>query len=145
MSISQEHFDNLLKQQKEFANKNQQIELGPPPIKWTLDVKSLESKETFLLDFFKRNIVVSRYSINKRYRRSIVLFRYCNDGRHTNPDGKVFTGRHIHIYREGYDDKFAFPIQEIGIQDDDDLGVVFEKVLRFWNILNYDPLQTKMF
>ena len=31
-------------------------------------------------------------------------------GKHTNPDGKSLTGSHLHLYREGYGDRWAYPV-----------------------------------
>ena len=33
--------------------------------------------------------------------------------RHMNPDGKLITGSHWHLYREGYGLQFAFPADDL--------------------------------
>ena len=29
---------------------------------------------------------------------------------HTNPDDQIIGGTHLHIYKEGFDDRWAYPI-----------------------------------
>ena len=68
-----------------------------------------------MLDFYRGSFELTKYTINKRYRQTITLLRYDNGGRHTNPDGELFEGAHVHLYREGFNEKFAFPVSKIGI------------------------------
>lgn len=32
---------------------------------------------------------------------------------HTNPDGTSVPTPHVHLFREGFDDKFAYPLNEV--------------------------------
>ena len=44
-------------------------------------------------------------------RTAIVLVRLdVNGAPHTNPDGEFLSGAHLHLFREGYDDKWAYPV-----------------------------------
>ena len=62
--------------------------------------------------------------------------RFDSHGLHTNPDNKQFNGPHVHIYKEGYDDKFAFPVSEIGIDEKAiDKEGVFKTFLNYCNIV----------
>ena len=48
-----------------------------------------------------------------RARTAIVLARLDLGGPpHQNPDGEKLRRNHLHLYREGYDDKYAFPLPE---------------------------------
>lgn len=80
---------------------------------WTRDIDSTTTRDKFQLDYRRSKIGIRKYSFNHRTRTSVVLVRYCSLKRHTNPDGKVFDGPHIHIFCEGYDDKIAFEVEEI--------------------------------
>jgi hypothetical protein len=41
---------------------------------------------------------------------AIILYRLDIDGApHTNPDGQQIPCPHLHVYREGFGDKWAFP------------------------------------
>ncbi|MFH0856986.1 MAG: hypothetical protein V1860_03755 [bacterium] len=100
--------------------------------KWSRDIISLESKDTFILDYYVGRIQLIKFTYNKRYRASIILVRFDSHGLHTNPDNKQFDGPHVHIYKEGFDDKFAFPVSEIGV---DENAIGKEEVLK--TFLNY--------
>lgn len=109
MSISRETFDELMALDKEFVDSST-ISLQD---NWTKDIKSTTTRDKFQLDYRKSKVEVRKYSFNHRTRTSIVLLRYCSLKRHTNPDGEVFEGAHVHIFCEGYDDKIAFSVEEI--------------------------------
>ncbi|HMO80956.1 MAG TPA: hypothetical protein PKD24_09200 [Pyrinomonadaceae bacterium] len=133
MSITQEEFDYLIEQEKIFDELDP-IELAPAPKEWTRSLTAPETKEKFLLDFRRSGFELTKYTYNKRYRQTIILVRYCSTGRHTNPDGEPFSGPHVHLYREGFSDKFAFPISELGIDHNDRMDVVLEKLLAYCNV-----------
>ncbi len=145
MAITQSEYEYLIKQEKGFDDYKTSIKLGPAPIKWTRQINSLETKEIFLLDFYRGSFELSKYTYNKRYRQTIILFRYDNGGRHTNPDGITFDGPHIHLYREGYNDKFAFPISKIGINKEDSIEKIFTKLMYFCNIKRLPSVEFSIF
>jgi hypothetical protein len=140
MAIDDALFDYLIKLKKEFKESNN-ISLGPAPIKWTRDIISTESKDTFLLDFYRGEINLSKYSINKRYRTSICLLRICSQKRHTNPDGTSFSGAHVHIYKSGYEDKIAQPFSILGVKDDCSMDDALTALLKYCNVKNIPTIQ----
>ena len=145
MAITQSEYDYLMSQDKEFDDLLNTIALGPAPIQWTKKINSLKTQDTFLLDFYRGKIELSKYTFNKRYRHTIILIRYDNAGRHTNPDGQEFNGPHVHLYREGYNDKFAFSASEIGVNGLDTIESVFGKLLYFCNIKRIPVIEIPMF
>ena len=145
MIITQAEYEVLMKLDKEFEDLTTPIQLGPAPIKWTRQLNSLQSKETFLIDFYKGRIELTKYTFNKRFHQTIILLRYDNEGRHTNPDGKQLSGPHVHFYREGYNDKFAFPVSEIGITSSDTIENVLNKFLQFCNVKKIPSIEIPMF
>lgn len=136
MFLTQAEFEYLMKLKKVF-NDDTEITLGSHF--WSRDIISVESKDTFILDFHRGKIEFKKYTYNKRFKTSIVLLRYDSSGRHSNPpgtDGNSFNGPHVHIYKEGYFDKWAFPIDKISIVNKDDIGEVTKKLLDFCNIID---------
>ena len=74
------------------------------------------------------------------------MLRFDSSGRHTNPDGNIFDGPHLHIYKDGYDDKFAFPVSTIGVDEKNcDKAVVLSNFLSYCNINNCPPIQNCLF
>lgn len=145
MTLTQLEYDFLISIEKTFEDTITPIQFGPAPIKWSRQINSIINKETFVLDFYRGSFELSKYTINKRYRQTVILLRYDNGGRHTNPDGEVFEGPHVHLYREGYDDKYAFPVSQLGIEHNDRIEVVFDKIMHFCNIINLPPREIPMF
>ncbi len=141
MDLTQEEFLHLIGLKKEFREKDQ-ISLGSA---WSRDIISIGSQETFLLDFRRGYVSLKKFSYNKRFKKSIVLLRYCSDGRHTNPDGTRFDGPHFHIHKEGFDTKIAVPVQEIGVLPTATMPEVLEKILDYCNIQNIPTIQESFF
>jgi len=144
MSISQLEFEFLMGQNKKFKT-DEEIEVGPAPLKWTRELNSLESQDAFLVDYSRGKIQLLKFTLNKRFRQTICLLRLDTIGRHTNPDGTLFDGPHIHIYRDGYDDKFAFPIETVGIKDPTNICNTIKEFLEFCNIRNIPPIQNSTY
>ena len=145
MAITQAEFDFLMSEDKSFDDLASPIQLGPAPIQWTRQINAVATKEVFLLDFYRGSFEISKYTVNKRYRQTVILLRYDNGGRHTNPDGVLFEGAHVHLYREGYNDKFAFPVSEIGVDKSDSMDAVFTKIMNFCNVKIFPIIEVSMF
>lgn len=146
MSLTQSEFDYLKGLDKAFK-ENDPIYLGPPPMKWVREITSSVTKEIFLLDFYRGSIEVKKFTYNKRYRNAIVLLRYDSLGRHTNPPekgGEVFSGPHVHIYQEGFDDKCAFPVSDIGLVGNEGIEETLRKILSYFNIAAVPDIQTSL-
>jgi hypothetical protein len=145
MSITQAEYDFLIKQEKVFEDTIQPISLGPAPIQWTRQVNSISTKEIFQLDFYRGSFELTRFTYNKRYRQTIILIRYDSRGRHTNPDGQYFDGPHVHFYREGFNDKFAYPISEIGCLETDTMEDILIKLFAYCSVKKYPSIEISMF
>ena len=71
---------------------------------------SADKREHFLLDISRGRIDLAKTTYQNRARRDIPLVRLDIAGPpHTNPDGETLLCPHLHLYREGYEDKWAFP------------------------------------
>lgn len=83
-----------------------------PGTKLIVDLKSEQAPaEQFILDMQGHIIKLSKVSIQARVRRSVGLVRLdLNGPPHVNPDGVMVKCPHVHIYREGYDLKWAYPV-----------------------------------
>lgn len=54
---------------------------------------------------------------------------------HTNPDKTDIGGTHLHIYREGYDDKWALPLPGI-FTNTNDLVKTLKEFLAYCKVVN---------
>ena len=87
----------------------------------SIPLVSPDGRERFLLDIRRGRIDLKRSTYQNRYRQVIVLVRLDYGGPpHRNPDDRVIPAPHLHIYREGYADKWAQPVPECfgNLQDD---------------------------
>lgn len=81
--------------------------------KITVDLRSADKKEDFTLDIWWSSINLSRTNFQNRARRTLVLLRLdINSAPHKNPDGQAVGRTHLHIYKPGYGDKYAYPLPE---------------------------------
>lgn len=70
-------------------------------------------REVFVLDVRRRAIEFGKYTFQNRVRTTIALARLDIGGaRHRNPDGEYVDCPHLHIYREGYGDKWAYALPQ---------------------------------
>lgn len=91
------------------------------------------SGTAFQLDVWRGSIRLTRVKLQNRVKTSTVLVRI-DDARHTNPDGTQMEGFHIHRYREGFDDKWAEPLNEDDFGDTSDVENLFRAFCAYCNI-----------
>jgi hypothetical protein len=76
-----------------------------------MPLTSEDKQENFLLDVSRGRIDLLKVKYQNRGRQVIVLVRLDLGGPgHRNPDGEEISTPHLHVYREGYGDKWAVPV-----------------------------------
>ncbi len=145
MSITQTEADYLIALPKRFVT-NDPVELGPSTHKVQRDLVSVDRRERFLLDLWYSTIRLQKYTFQNRARVVIILVRVDvgDTLAHTNPDGVLVTGPHIHVYKEGYDDKFAFPLNQYPFADPTDIGRTFDDFAQFCHIEEIPPIVRRL-
>lgn len=113
-----------------------------PWVDSTHELVSDDEQEQFLLDIWRGTFRLSKLRLQERARKVIVLVRLDIDGSpHTNPDGVHLGGTHLHTYREGYEDKWAEPIDRAVFTNPADPEVAFRQFCGFCNIAQAPPVQ----
>lgn len=76
------------------------------------EVIGKESESEYRIDLYRGIIDYDKHSVNARLMKGgVVLMRLCVGGHpHTNPDGTVIAGTHLHIYKAGHGARFAYPM-----------------------------------
>jgi len=137
---------------------NQSINFGENS---KLEIKSIDESEKFTLDY-NRGKISLKYSVQTRCRSYIQLIRLDTGGSwHNNPQERVIchpedpfyvvhddcVGKkfqpgepHIHFYREGYEDAWAYPIPD-WIKDPHDRRRTFFEFLEKCNVLDKPSIQ----
>jgi hypothetical protein len=103
---------------------------------------SIDKKETFLLDIRRGRIDLKKATFQNRARKTIVLVRLdLNGAPHRNPDGKEIASPHLHVYREGYGDKWASSLPADVFSDTSDQWTVLADFMRYCNITEPPDIQ----
>jgi hypothetical protein len=101
----------------------------------TIPLIAANRKESFLLDISRSRINLAKGTYQNRGRKIVVLVRLDFGGPpHRNPDDAEIPTPHLHIYREGYGDKWAFPISSEEFSDIANLSQTLEDFMRYCNI-----------
>ena len=114
LPLPQQVADTLLKLDK-FCVDPEKLWYYPRPGS-TIEVplKSADGRELFSLDIEKHRVTLSKFKVQSRARKTLVLARLDFGGPpHQNPDGKRIDGSHLHLYNEEYGDKVAVPLSEL--------------------------------
>lgn len=109
-------------------------------------LKSPDGREEFLLDVSRARIKVAKCTLQHRARSVVVLARLDLDGpAHRNPDGTVVPCLHIHLYREGFADKWASDVSGILNVFPADLRKTYDSFCDFCSIIEPPLLQPELF
>jgi len=112
----------------------------------TIPLHSPDKREQFLLDLSRGRIDLLKVKMQNRGRQVIVLVRLDLGGPpHRNPDDEEIPAPHLHIYREGYGDKWALPVPADCFRDTRDMWMTFEDFLRFCNITQPPQIDPGLF
>jgi hypothetical protein len=95
---------------------------------------SSDDREQFHVDINRSRLVLNKCTFNGRARTTIVLARLdLNGAPHRNPDGEEIGCPHLHLYREGFGDKWAYPVPG-AFSDLSDLRRVCSDFLAYFNV-----------
>ena len=100
-----------------------------------IPLTSEDKREEFMVDITRGKIEIAKGTLQNRARQVIILLRLDYDGAlHRNPDGEEIPCPHLHIYREGYGDKWAVPIPTHDFPNTHDHWQTLQDFMRYCNI-----------
>lgn len=106
---------------------------------------SVDKRESFLLDVRRGRIDLLRGTYQNRSRNVIVLLRLDLGQPHRNPDGEEIHSPHLHVYREGYHDKWAMPLPKEAFTATDDLWTTLQEFMRYCNVVEMPNITRGLF
>ena len=107
---------------------------------------SADRRENFILDVSRGRINLAKGTYQNRPRQVVVFVRLDFGGQpHRNPDGEELESRHLHVYREGYGDKWAVPVPSGTFPNITDTWKTLEDFMRFCNIAHPPLIERGLF
>jgi len=105
-----------------------------------------DKREHFLLDISRSRIDLLKGKYQNRARQVVVLVRLDFGGApHRNPDDEEVACPHLHVYREGYGDRWAVPIPMDSFPNVADLWQTLQDFMRYCNITQPPSIQRGLF
>ena len=111
-----------------------------------IPLHSADRRESFVLDISQGRIDLLRGKYQNRARQVIVLIRLDFGGApHRNPDDQEIACPHLHLYREGFGDKWAVSVPIDRFPRIGDLWRTLEDFMRFCNITQPPQIERGLF
>ena len=134
MELTQAEADSLIQMEK-YRIDDQAWYYPIPGDRIEVPMQSPDGKERFLLDITRSQIDLKKVSHQTRYRKTAILVRLClGSAPHRNPDGQEIPAPHIHLYREGFGDTWAFPVEPRFFSNLADLNQALVDFMGYCNI-----------
>ncbi len=114
--------------------------------KLTVELLSFDKRERFQLDMTSSHIKLSKFTFQNRARTTVILARLDIDGApHRNQDDAEIPGTHLHLYREGFADKWAYPVPTDAFKDLSSPWMALQDFMRYCNITKPPEFERGLF
>ncbi|HWB53129.1 MAG TPA: hypothetical protein VG722_03020 [Tepidisphaeraceae bacterium] len=145
INLTQDEANKLMAMEKHAVDDKDWLFPGPGT-RIAIPLMSTDKRENFMLDVTRAQIKLAKATYQNRARVAIILMRLDLDGPpHRNPDGEEIPSPHLHIYREGYGDKWAKPALPEIYTNTLDLFSTFEVFMRQCNVTVPPKIQKGLF
>jgi len=134
VNVSQSEADALIAMKKYRIND---VQWDYPSLGGNISVplRSEDKREEFFLDIGRGRIDLKKTKYQNRARHVVILVRLDLGGApHRNPDGTEVASPHLHLYQEGYGDKWATPLPSSSFSNATDHWQVLEDFMKFCSI-----------
>ena len=146
LDIPQAEADALIAMEKHCAENKKSWLFPEPGGRLSVALVSPDKRENFILDVTRAQIKLTKATFQNRARQAIILMRLDLDGPpHTNPDDTRIPCPHLHMYREGYGVKWAFPAPVDRYPNVEDLFSTFEAFMRHCNVKEAPQIDIGLF
>jgi hypothetical protein len=146
--LSQSEADFLLSLEKHATNAEEENFLSLPDLggKLAVPLISSDGNEEFILDIYRHKINLKKGTFQNRSRQTIILARLDIGGApHRNPDGEEIKCPHLHLYREGYNDKWAYEVPNSIFTNPENWWQSLQDFIQYCNITKMPNLQRGLF
>lgn len=145
INLTQAEADALIAMEKHRATEDRtDFPIGGQSL--VLLLQSPDKREQFLLDLSRGRIDLLKVKMQNRGRQVVVLVRLDLGGApHRNPNDEEIPSPHLHLYREGYGDKWAIPVPADRFRVTTDLWTTLEDFMRYCNITRPPHIERGLF
>ena len=145
MNLTQAEADASIGMQKHRVNEDRS-DFPMAGQSLVLPLQSVDRREQFMLDLSRGRIDLLKVKMQNRGRQVVVLVRLDLGGApHRNPDGEEISVPHLHVYREGFGDKWAVPIPADRFTATNDVWRTLDEFLRFCNVTQPPHIERGLF
>ena len=142
--VTQEEANKLFEMKKiKVDDKEWAIPFGGEKI--SVPLQSTNLKEKFMLDVNSSRLSLIKITYQNRTRDTLILCRLDSGTPHRNPDGEEIGSPHLHIYRENFDDKWAFPLPKENFKDINNRWQTLIDFMNYCNIVEYPNFKRGLF
>lgn len=111
-----------------------------------IPLTSEDRREQFWLDIGRGRIEIRRGKYQLRGRQIVILARLDFGGPpHRNPDGTELPCPHLHLYRQGYGDKWAYPVPGATFRDLSDLWQTLHDFMDYCHVIDPPGIMRGMY
>ena len=112
----------------------------------SIPLMSVNKRENFQLDVSRSRIDLQRGKYQNRTRQVVILVRLEFGGPpHRNPDVEEIPCPHLHLYREGFADRWAVPIPTDAFPNMGDLWQTLQDFMKFCKITRPPSISRGLF
>lgn len=147
--LTQNEADDLFRLSKK-KKSDEEYEFPLPGEFLVIPVISNEEDNEFLIDVNRRQIALKKCTYQERYQKTVILVRLdINGPPHDNPavdtapvpaleqyNGKTINCPHLHLYVEGYMDKWAIPMPTDKFSNPDNLYDTLQEFFTYCNVVD---------
>lgn len=105
---------------------------------------SCNQREAFSLDISRKRIALTT-KYQTRGRQVVVLARLDFGAPHRNPDDAEIGVPHLHLYREGFGDKWAYPVPDGMLTEPQDAWQCLLDFMRYCNVVERPKIMRGVF
>jgi hypothetical protein len=111
-----------------------------------IPLESHDKRELFVLDVSRSQIKLTKGTYQNRARSVVILARLDFGGApHRNPDDQEIQCPHLHVYREGFGDRWAIPLPTARFTDTSDSWVLLSDFMNYVNIIDPPNIRQGLF
>lgn len=145
VDLTQAEADAMIAMEKHRASEEQyHFPMGGESV--SIPLQSPDRREQFLLDVSRGRIDMAKVKMQNRARQVIVLVRLDLAGApHRNPDGEEIPCPHLHVYREGFADKWAAPLPQDRFPTPADVWATFGHFMDYCNVTKPPQIERGLF